>query len=504
MNKPIPGPKGRPVVGSVFDFAQEGPEFLTRLAAEYGEIARFNVFHHSMYLISNPALIREVLITKSKLFPKGKRDLTILKRFVGEGLVTTNGEQHKRQRKLAQPAFHMGRISNYGETMVDYAQHLTAGWSNGQQIDMSDQMMELTMFIVCKTLFDADWATMEDVAKQVGTAIEELQDVTDDSFSLPMQIPLWVPTRNNRRTNAARSVLDRIINQIVAERRACARDGQIEDTGDLLSMLLMAEYDDGSAMDDGEIRDQLVTMFVAGHETTSNALTWTWYLLSQHPEVEAQMHNELDTILEGRSPTLVDLPQLPYTEMVLKESMRIYPPAWLLNTRQALEETTIGDYTVPKDGLVMISPYVMHRHPSYFDDPMRFDPERFRPENEAQIEKYTYLPFGAGPRVCIGHSFAMMEAHLILATLAQRFRFELEPTEEIAPNAQVTMSPANGMKMTVVERKPSRPESAQGLDQAISRVEQPSVNPAAEAETVAETVAETAAEAERERELTMA
>lgn len=454
MNMQIPGPKGSTFVGSVFDFANEGPEFLTRMTAEYGEIAHFKVFHHSLYLISEPALIREVLVTKSKFFPKSNRDVAILEPFLGKGLVTTNHEQHKRQRKLTQPAFHMRRIGSYADTMVDYAQHLTRTWSNGQRIDMSEQMMELTMFIVCKTLFDADWESMEDLAMQVGLAIEELQEVTDANFSLPVQIPLWVPTRNNRRVRTAREMLNRTVNQIVADRRKQGTEGVIEDKGDLLSMLLLAEYDDGSAMDNREIRDQLVTLFVAGHETTSNALTWTWYLLSQHPEVEAKMHHEIDTVLMGRQPSLDDLPQLPYTEMVLKESMRIYPPVWTINARQATEEVTIGDYTIPKDGLIMISPYVMHRHPKYFHDPMRFEPTRFRPENESQMEKYTYMPFGGGPRICIGNSFAMMEAHLILATIAQKYRFELDSTAGVMPNAQVTMSPLNGLNMRVSERKP--------------------------------------------------
>lgn len=468
MNKPIPGPKGQPFVGSIFDFDKDGPDFLTRIAEEYGEIARFKIFNYALYLISDPQLIREVLVTKSKYFPKSARDIAILSPFLGEGLLTANGEHHKRERKLAQPAFHIRRINGYAETMVEYAQHLIDPWRDGQQIDMSEQMIELTMFIVCKTLFDADWKTMEEVAGQVGHAIEELQDVADASFSLPVQIPQWVPTRNNRRTQKAKALLDRTINQIVDTRRSAASDGQIEDTGDLLSMLLMAEYDDGSAMSNNEIQDQLVTLFVAGHETTSNALTWTWYLLSRHPEIEAKMHDEIDTTLADREPTLADLPQLPYTEMVLKESMRLYPPAWILNARQATQEITVGDYTLPKNAQVMISPYVMHRHPGYFPDPTRFDPERFLPEREAELEKYVYMPFGGGPRICIGNAFAMMEAHLILATIAQKFRFHLLPNQEISPRAQVTMSPQNGLKMTVVKRKPPSAQPKQILFEGTS------------------------------------
>ena len=453
MTKPTPGPEGLPILGSVREFAGEGPEFLVRMNKEYGEITRFKIFNFQIYSISDPELIREVLVTKSKQFPKSDRDIAILAPFLGQGLVTVNGEQHKRQRKLAQPAFHARRISNYAETMVDYSQRLIAEWRTDDKIDMSEQMMELTMYIVCKTLFDVDWASMADVAGQVGHAMEELQGVSNDNFSAPFLLPLWIPTAKNRRTNAARAVLDKTINQIVQERRNQDIGHQVEDKGDLLSMFMMAEYEDNSVMDDDEIRDQLVTLFAAGHETTSNGLTWTWYLLSQHPDVEAKMHDEIDTVLQGRTPTLADLPQLPYTEMVLKESMRIYPPVWTLNARQASEETTIGDYTIPKGAQVMVSPYVMHRHPEYFPDPMHFDPERFRPENDEQRPKYVYMPFGGGSRVCIGNSFAMMEAHLILTTMAQKFRFELDPAQVIELNAQVTMSSLHGMKMNVIERQ---------------------------------------------------
>ncbi|MEM7133117.1 MAG: cytochrome P450 [Chloroflexota bacterium] len=455
MTKTISTQNGLPILGSVLDFANGGPNFLVNMVAQHGEIANFRVFHHSIYLVSSPELIREILVTKSKQFPKSDRDVAIFLPLLGQGLVSTNGTQHKRQRKLTQPAFHARRIGNYAETMVHYTQRLTADWKNGQSIEMSEEMMALTMFIVCKTLFDADWETMEDVAAQAGEAVAVLQDVADASFTLPFQLPQWIPTRNNRRTKAARAVLDGTIDQIMRDRRAASHDGKIEDTGDLLSMLLMAEYDDNSMMDDDEIRDQLVTLFSAGHETTSNALTWTWYLLSQNPEVEAKMHHEIDTVLEGRLPTLADLPQLSYTEMVLKESMRVYPPVWTINARQASEDTAVGEYLLPKGAQVMISPFVMHRLRDYFPEPERFDPERFRPENEEKLPKYAYMPFGGGPRVCIGNTFAMMEAHLILATMAQRFRFELDPDQEIELNTQITMSSTHGMRMKVFERTPT-------------------------------------------------
>lgn len=453
MNQAIPGPNEAPFIGSAYPFAQEGPEFLVRMASTYGKIARFHAFHHPIHLVSDPDLIREVLVTKAKHFRKSDRDLKILSKFVGLGLLTTNDEQHKRQRRLAQPAFHARRIESYAETMVAYAQRLTGKWNGGQVIDVSEQMMELTMLIVCKTLFDVNWEHMDHEATRIGDAIAELQEVVDSDYNLPFVPPLWLPTRNNRRTKAARSVINETINRIVAERRANSLNGEIQDTGDLLSMLLMAHHDEGAAMSEDEIRDQLLTLFIAGHETTSNALTWTWYLLSRHPEVEAKMHLEIDAVLGGHPPTLADLPNLPYTEMVLKESMRLFPPAWVLTARQANEEISIGEYRIPKDGLVMISPYVLHRLPQYFPEPEQFDPERFTPAREAKLPKYVYMPFGGGPRICIGNSFAMMEAHLILATIAQNFRFELDPAQKIELRAQVTLSSAHGMKMLVLERQ---------------------------------------------------
>jgi cytochrome P450 len=218
-------------------------------------------------------------------------------------------------------------------------------------------------------------------------------------------------------------------------------------------MLLLARDDERQSMSDNQVRDELVTLFAAGHETTSNALAWSWYLISQHPVVEAKLHQEIDAVLNGRLPTLEDLPDLPYTEMVLKEAMRLYPPAWTLNTRQAVEDTIVSDYLVPKDRLIFVAPYVMHRRPEFFPEPERFDPQRFTPENEKALPRYAYIPFGAGPRVCIGNAFAMMEAHLILATIAQRFRLELDPEQEVEINPLITLSPKYGLKMRVVKRE---------------------------------------------------
>jgi cytochrome P450 len=231
-----------------------------------------------------------------------------------------------------------------------------------------------------------------------------------------------------------------------------AQNGQVEDTGDLLSMLLLARYEDGSAMNDEQVRDEAVTLFAAGHETTSNALTWTWYYLAQNPEVEARLWAELDEVLAGRAPTVDDLGRLAYSQMVIKESMRLRPPAWILNGRQAMEEVTIGPYTIPAGSTVFIAPYVMHRQAGYFPDPETFDPERFRPEKEKQMPRYAYIPFGGGPRICIGNAFAMMEAQLILATVAQRYRLSLVGEGAVELQPQITLSPKGGLEMQIAAR----------------------------------------------------
>lgn len=452
-HKAVPGPGRAFPFGDAMEFAGDPPRFLNRMADEYGDFVCFYFFGRPIYTITNPEYIREILISKAENFPKADRDTHILSKFLGNGLLTSGGDFHKQQRKLVQPAFHKQRIQSYAETMVNYTQQVIDGWRNGESRQICDEMMSLTMFIVAKTLFDADMDEMAGSAERIGHAIEDLQTVSNAEYRSPFMWPEWVPTPNNRLRKKGRAIVYGTIDALIAERRAAAVNGRIADTGDLLSMLLLAQDEEGRTMDDNQVRDELVTLFAAGHETTSNALSWTWYLLSQHPDVEARLHREVDEVLNGRLPTLSDLPQLPYTEMVLKEAMRLYPPAWILSARQAAEETTIGDYLIPKGRLVFIPPYVLHRRPEYYPEPERFDPERFSPENEKKLPRYAYIPFGGGPRVCIGNSFAMMEAHLVLATIAQRFRLELAPEQEVEINSLITLSPKYGLKMGVVERE---------------------------------------------------
>ena len=433
-------------------FTNNPPEYLLAVAREYGEIVRFSFGPFRFMLVSNPDMVREVLITQAKKFPKAERDVRLLSRVLGKGLVTTNGDHHKRQRRLAQPAFHHRRIASYADTISEYARITADKLSAGSTINIVEEMESLTMYIVSKTLFDVDMDEMVGKSTDIAHAIDELQTIADKNMDRIVNLPYWFPTRDNRRNWRARNILDSTISKIMDDRRQASIDGVAADTGDLLSMLMMAKDEDGSSMDDVEIRDQLLTLFMAGHETTSNALLWTWYLLSQHPEVEAKMHAEIDEVLDGRLPTMEDLSSLTYTEMVLKESMRILPPVWMLNARKAIEDTEILGYHVPKGTQIFVAPYVIHNLEENFPNPSEFDPERFNPENAEQIHKYAWLPFGAGGRVCIGNSFAMMEAKLILATYAQRFRFRLDPTESVRLQARITMTNYQGMQMQVIGR----------------------------------------------------
>jgi cytochrome P450 len=447
----IPGPKGHPILGQARDLIDGAPRYLSHLADVYGPYVRFRAFSTAYYLVTDPELMREVLVTQAANFPKDDRDVKLLSRLIGHGLVTANGEAHKRQRRLTQPAFHTRRIDAYAGTMVDYTEAMVADWRDGEEMDVGEAMRELTMYIVARTLFGADRVAMGGAARRVGAAIHTVQDIADVEFRAPFVLPTWLPTAMNRRRREATAVLYDTIDGLIAERRA---GGQVSDTGDLLSMLLLARDESGDRLSDAEVRDQLLTLFVAGHETTSNALTWTWFLLARHPEQEARLHTEVDEVLGDRPPALADLPRLPYTLRVIKEAMRLYPPAWILNVRRAAADTTLGPYPVRRGDKLWLSPFAMHRRPAFYSDPERFDPDRWTPERERALPKYAYTPFGGGPRVCIGNGFALMEAHLIVAAVARRFRLRLLPGVTENLNAQITLSNHGGMPVRVERRQP--------------------------------------------------
>ncbi len=412
---------------------------------EYGDIVHYKIGPQHLYLFNDPDLIKDVLVTNQKNFTKS-RGLERARKLLGNGLLTSEGDFHLRQRRLAQPAFHRQRVAIYGDTMTAYADRTRSSWTDGATVDIHVEMMRLTLAIVAKTLFDAD---VDAEAADIGTALT----VAFESFNfgiLPFtELLEKLPLPYVRRFNAARDTLDRTIYRMIAERRAANND-----RGDLLSMLLMATdtEGDGSGMNDVQLRDEAMTIFLAGHETTANALTWTWYLLSQHPDVEARLHAEVDAALAGRKAGFDDLPLLPYTRMVLAESMRLYPPAWAIG-RRAINSFKARDFTIPERSVVLMSQYITHRDPRFFPDPERFDPERWTAEAQPSRPKFSYFPFGGGSRVCIGEQFAWMEGILLVATLAQQWKMRLVPGHPVDIQPLITLRPRHGMRMRVERRR---------------------------------------------------
>jgi cytochrome P450 len=418
--------------------------FYTGLFKKYGDLVHVRMAGEQLFLVGDPRVVRYIFVTDQRFFMKG-RGLDRAKRLLGEGLLTSEGAAHVRQRRLMQPAFHRDRIASYAQVMTGYADRVSRSWSDGHEIDASQEMARLTLGVVGKTLFDAD---VEAQARDVGHA---LTAVMESFWMLMLPFPDLLerlPIPALRRSRAARETLDAIIYKMIAERRRAPSD-----RGDLLSMLLMAQDEEagGGGMTDVQVRDEAMTIFLAGHETTATALSWTWYLLSQSPEVEATLHEEVDRVLGGRTPTMADIPSLPYVEKVVTESMRLYPPAWIIG-RRALQDYAIGDYLVPARGIVIISPYVLHHDARHFPDPERFLPERWTPEFKAKLEPFAYCPFGGGARRCIGESFAWMELVLVLSALAQRWTLRLVPGHPVVPQPVVTLRIKNGLKMTVHQR----------------------------------------------------
>ena len=419
--------------------------FLTGIAREYGDIARFRMGPVELHLVNRPEWIRDVLVTHAASFHKG-RGLERAKRLLGEGLLTSEDPVHLRQRRMMQPAFHHQRIAGYGEVMVEHAERLTSAWSDRETRDVAREMTHLTLGIVGRTLFDAD---VESEADEIGEALTTALDLFTQTLLQPFfEVLDRLPTPPNRRFRKAKARIDATIARMVAERRRSPAG-----RNDLLSLLLVASdtEGDGRGMSDVEVRDEAITIFLAGHETTANALAWTWYLLSQNPDAEARLHAELDAVLAGRAPGVEDLPRLRYTEMVLAESMRLFPPAWIIG-RRAIVPYSIGGFDVPERSIVVTSQWVTHRDPRYFPDPERFDPERWRPEAKETRPKFSYFPFGGGPRVCIGEGFAWMEGILILAGIARRWRMGLEPGQSIVPAPGITLRPRNGIRMKLERR----------------------------------------------------
>jgi len=464
---PISKEKGLPLLGSLPEFAKSPLDFFNRLTLEYSGVVEFSLASMHAALVIDGDIAHKILVKEAKNFRKGDRDIQIMGTILGNGLVTNNHTgKHKIQRKLVQPGFHFRRVQSYSKIMSDYTTNYINDWQNGRR-DISDDMFKLTMNIVCKTLFDIDMESIEKEADDIGQTMKVVQSSIDSKFNQLFLLPDWVPTPNNLRLNKARKKLYSTIESMIYSRQleTSSTKDQLKDTAtedlaktnpsekdDMMSMLLQAKYEDGSSMDTKLVMDELITLFVAGHETTSNALSWTFYLLAQHPEIQRKLQIELDSVLQGADAEFSHLDQLTYCEMVVKESMRLLPPVWTLNARQANEDIVVDDYFFPKDKVVFISPYSNHRNPKYFEQPEKFDPERFSPENEKTIPKHVYIPFGAGPRVCIGQSFAMMEAKIILASIMQRFSISLDKHQKFDPLAQITLSNNGGMNIHIKKR----------------------------------------------------
>ena len=420
--------------------------FFSKLAADYGDFVQFRIGPRQLYLLTDPELIREVLVGMPRALHKDQ-GIQAIKLLLGEGLLGSEGEFHRRQRRLSQPAFHSARIGSYAQTMVARAVRARDSVRDGQELDLCALLMELTLAIVGETLFGTD-------VEKEAPIVRETLDVAMQLFTMA-RIPFAhlldkLPLPSTRRFHKARDRLDRVLYRIIEERR---REGK--DRGDLLSMLLLAQ-DEGvgtanASMSDQQLRDELVTLFLAGHETTSNALAWTFHCLAQNPDIERTLHAHLDAVLDGRAPEAGDYKRLEYCERVFAESMRLYPPAWII-ARKVIEPIELRScHIAPGDGLIMPQ-WVVHRDAKLWPDPLRFDPDRFLPEAKAGRAKFAYFPFGGGPRVCIGESFAWMEGTLILAALAQKFRFVPVPGQSIEPLPRVTLRLAHGLRVTAHAR----------------------------------------------------
>lgn len=418
--------------------------FFSELVATYGKLVYLRSNGEHIYVVTEPRHIKDILVTSQRKFKKG-RGLERSRPLLGDGLLTSEGEAHLRQRRLIQPAFHKERIAGYAAAMTHYASEAAARWTAGATLDIDAEMMELTLAIVGKTLFDAN---VQAQTHDVGQAMADIMG----SFwmrMLPFADTLErLPIPALRLAREASLTLDRIVYAMIAERRTSPGD-----RGDLLSMLLLAqdEEDQGRSMTDQQLRDEAITLFLAGHETTANALAWTWFLLSQSPEVEAHLHAELDRVLGGLTPTVSDLPALRFVEQVVTESMRLYPPAWLIG-RRAIEDYQIDEYPVAKGSIIITSPYITQRDPSLFTNPERFDPARWTPEFKAALPPFAYFPFGGGTRRCIGESFAWTELILVVSTIAQRWKLRLVPGHPVVPHPVVTLRLKHGLKMTTAGR----------------------------------------------------
>ena len=440
-----PGPPGRLLLGSLPDIRRDPLAFLSRVSAEYGDIVHIRLGPFHVFLLNHPDDIEHVLVTHQHRFIKG-RSLSGARRLFGNGLLTSDGALHACQRRLVQPAFHRVRLDDYAGVMTRLAVEQRDTWREGDTIDIAADMNRLTLRITGRILFGADG---DAVAAEIGGALETATSLLEVAVLPFAALTDRLPLPQVRRFRAARATLDRVIQDLIERRR---RDRG--DSGDVVSLLLAAQDEtDGERMSDVQLRDELITLLLASHETTANALAWTWYLLARHADAAARVHAEIDTVLaRGRLPIAGDVAELSFIRMVLAESMRLYPPAWLV-ARVAVEDHQARGYIVPKGSLVVLSPWVVHRNKTYFPEPERFEPDRWRAERHNGHPRFSYFPFGGGSRGCMGEAFAWMEGVLLVAVIAQRWRFRLiDDSSHPKMHPGLTLTPKSGIHVRVEPR----------------------------------------------------
>lgn len=439
-----PGPRGLPLIGEAPSFARDPLAFLTGVAEKYGDIANFRLGGIDVYFVRHPDLVREVLITQRASFTMTSLRAKI-NAVVGEGLFTSRGELHARQRRLMLPVFRKSRIEAYAGQMAELSRRARDQWQSGAIVDIADEMMKLTMLIAAQALFEQDIGSdTQAVSHNIDVVLEFFTRLSSPFLKLSLALPL----PSSRRFKKAVRDLDTVIYRMIERRRDTAGSGK-----DLLSLLMQARDDQTNVqMTEKQLRDEVLTLLIAGHETTANVLAWIFYLLAKHPDAEQRLHDEARAVLGGRAAfTAADIERLARTRRVMQEGLRLYPPGWFIG-REAQTDVKLGGYTVPRGAVVMMSQYVTHRDARFFEEPERFKPERWEGDLEDRLPRGAYFPFSAGDRHCIGEGFAWQEALLILATLAERWKFELVPGQNIRPRPSVTLRPDGPIKMIVRPR----------------------------------------------------
>jgi cytochrome P450 len=440
-----PGPKGMPVVGMALSLRRDPLAGMRQMARDYGDIVRFQVMMQERILLNRPDAINQVLVIQQAKFHKSELTRRVTRRMLGQGLLISEGEFWRRQRRLAQPAFHRSRTNDYASPMLEIAQAHIRDWRDGEERNIALEMTTLTLDVAVRTLFGT---ALPGEARQVGSAMTFLMRYSLSRQRLPFRIPEKWPTPANRRADRELEFIDSLVYRIISERRA---EGNSNHHNDLLALLMGAMDEDGSQMTPQQLHDETMTLFLAGHETTAQMLGWTWYALSENPAVEARLHEELHGVLGGRPLEPADFPRLPYLRAVMNEVLRLYPPAYIL-ARETVEPCEIGGYDLPVRSTVVLSQWITQRDPRFYDDPESFRPERWLDGLEDRLPAGAYFPFGDGPRRCIGQGFALLEAAIVTATIAQKFSFRMVPGHPVIPEPLVTLRPRHGIQMTLHAR----------------------------------------------------